>query len=124
VETAVRAAYRPRDAAGSPLSRSVLDLLETYLAARGVGDPGRSGVGSDLGSSRVADGVPEDEGVAGAAGSNDERWRIEPECGLIIPISLVKRLELTKIIKAEPPDVGALPAIVARYLAGAYSRRR
>jgi hypothetical protein len=34
VETCVRAAYRPRDAAGSPLYRSVLDHLETYLAAR------------------------------------------------------------------------------------------
>jgi Zn-finger nucleic acid-binding protein len=34
VETACRAAYRPRDAAGSPLYRSVLDHLETYLAAR------------------------------------------------------------------------------------------
>ena len=34
METAVRAAYRPRDAAGSPLYRSVLYHLETYLAAR------------------------------------------------------------------------------------------
>jgi hypothetical protein len=34
VETACRAAYRPRDAAGSPLYRSVLDHLETYLAVR------------------------------------------------------------------------------------------
>jgi len=34
VETTVRAAYRPRDAAGSPLYRCVLDHLETYLAAR------------------------------------------------------------------------------------------
>jgi hypothetical protein len=34
VETCVRAAYRPRDAAGSPLYRTVLDHLETHLAAR------------------------------------------------------------------------------------------
>lgn len=41
METAVRAAYRPRDAAGSPLYRSVLDHLETYLAVRSrdKGDP-------------------------------------------------------------------------------------
>ncbi len=32
--TAVGAAYRPRDAAGSALYRAVLDHLETYLAAR------------------------------------------------------------------------------------------
>jgi hypothetical protein len=34
VETAVRAVYRPRDAATSPLYFAVLDHLETYLAER------------------------------------------------------------------------------------------
>ena len=34
METAVRAAYLPRDAAGGPLYRSILNHLETYLAAR------------------------------------------------------------------------------------------
>jgi hypothetical protein len=37
VETVV-AAYRPRDAAASPLDRSVLDHLEGYLASRGKND--------------------------------------------------------------------------------------
>ena len=30
--------YRPRDAAASPLYRSVLDHLESYLASRGTND--------------------------------------------------------------------------------------
>jgi hypothetical protein len=41
VESTVRAAYRPRDAAASPLHRVVLDHLETYLSerSRARGDP-------------------------------------------------------------------------------------
>jgi hypothetical protein len=50
VETAVRAAYRPRDAAGSPLYLSVLDHLESYLAARSraKNDPANSAAEDSL----------------------------------------------------------------------------
>lgn len=39
MQDAVRAAYRPRDAAACPLYRSVLDHLETWLAVKGEKEP-------------------------------------------------------------------------------------
>ncbi|MFI5363017.1 MAG: transposase zinc-binding domain-containing protein [Elusimicrobiota bacterium] len=50
METPGRAAYRPRDAAESPLYRVVIDHLETYLSARSVAkdDPSNSAAEDSL----------------------------------------------------------------------------